>query len=67
MTFNDWSNEYYTTAEILNQKIHILKKELKTAPVDMLSSIEGRIGIMYQMYLDCRNTANILALRKGNC
>ena len=67
MTFKEWSDEYRKSAEILDEKIHKLKKELKNAPVDMLSSIEGRIGIMYQMYLDCRKTSDILALRKGTC
>ncbi len=66
MTFKDWSKEYCISAEILNEKIHKLKSELHTAPVNALSSINSRISIMYQMYLDCKKTAEILSERKGN-
>lgn len=67
MTFKEWSDEYNISAEILTARIHTLKEELPTAPAEMISSINRRIEIMYQMYLDCRKTAEILALKKEDC
>lgn len=66
MTFQEWSQEYLKSAELLKEKITRLKSELDFAPADMLNSINNRIYIMYQMYLECMKTADILSLRRGN-
>lgn len=65
MTYKEWSEEYRKSAEMIKEKISILKEELKTAPLSMLKSINSRISILYGMYLDCNSTANILGARKG--
>lgn len=67
MTFQEWSEEYRTASEILNEKIHRLKSELKTAEPSKILTIERSIRIMYPMYLDCKKVADILFTRKGDC
>lgn len=66
MTFKEWAEEYRITENILKEEIHKLKSELPTAPTNMLSSINRSIDIMYQMYLDCRKTADTLSIRRGS-
>lgn len=65
MTYKEWSEEYRISAEQLKEKIQNLKDEVNTAPISTISSIDARIKILYQMYLNCRETAEILAARMG--
>ncbi len=65
MTYKEWANEYNETASIVEQKMKELKNELKTAPIDKLKELNTRICLLYQMYLDCRHTADLLYRRRG--
>lgn len=66
MTYKEWAEEYSESAKILKVKIKNLKDELKNAPVSTIMKINARINIMYQMYLECVKTADILSARKDN-
>ncbi len=65
MTYQQWGNEYKTTADIIKERIANLKKQLITASVDELRELNYRISSLYQMYLDCMDIADTLIVRKG--
>ena len=65
MTYQQWGNEYKTTADIIKERIANLKKQLITASVDELRELNYRISSLYQMYLDCMDSADTLIVRKG--
>lgn len=65
MTYKEWADEYNESAKAVEKRMKELKQELKTAPVSMLKDLNARIYILYQMYLDCRHTADLLYRRKG--
>ena len=65
MTYQEWSEDYIKSAEILEEKIKNLKSFRKTAPTKMLKEIDARIYILYGMYTDCKKIAEMLYFRKG--
>ncbi len=65
MTYQEWSQQYTDSANILKEKLSNLKKELKTAALQDISDINYRIGIMQSMYTECVRIANKLKKRKG--
>lgn len=65
MTYSEWAEEYKKSADAVKEKILILKEQLAYAAADELKGINNRISILYQMYLDCMDTANKLKSRKG--
>ena len=65
MTYLQWADEYKHSADMLKEKIAVLKVQLVTAPEEQLRELNFRISTMYGMYLDCMNTAKILRTRKG--
>lgn len=65
MTYLEWAGEYRESAFTLKERIANLKEQLLTAPADELQNLNFRISVMYQMYLDCMHTADILQKRKG--
>ena len=44
-----------------------LKKDMKSASSSALAEMSNRLMVMYGMYRDCIETANLLAARKGEC
>ncbi len=67
MTYKEWADEYFKSAENLRERISLLKNELKTVSPDKLAELNDRINIMTGMYYDCMDTAKLLASRKGEC
>lgn len=65
MTYLQWAEEYIDSANLLKEKIRVLKEQLPTAPIKELREMNFRISTMYQMYLDCMKTADILKRKKG--
>ncbi len=65
MTYKEWADDYKKSADMIKERIAVLKNQLITAPVDELREINCRISSMYQMYLDCMDTAKNLRFRKG--
>ena len=65
MTYNEWAEEYLKEAEKIQEKITALKEYRETAPLPELKSIENRLRVLYQMYLDCIHTARTLTKKKG--
>ena len=65
MTYSQWADEYKQSADMLKEKITVLKAQLLTAPVEQLRELNFRISTMYGMYLDCMDTAKNLRKRKG--
>ena len=65
MTYSQWADEYKQSADMLKEKIAVLKAQLLTAPVEQLRELNFRISTMYGMYLDCMDTAKNLRKRKG--
>ena len=65
MTYQEWADEYKESADKLKERIGELKEELLTAPAAKLADITNRINILYSMYLDCMDTADILRKKKG--
>ena len=65
MTYSQWSDEYKQSADMLKERIAVLKEQLLTAPAEQLRELNFRISTMYSMYLDCMDTAKILRIRKG--
>ena len=66
MTYKEWAEEYKKSADMIKEKISSLKEQLAHAAVDDLREINYRISVLYRMYLDCMDTANILRSRKGD-
>ena len=65
MTYSQWADEYKQSADMLKEKIAVLKAQLLTAPVEQIRELNFRISTMYGMYLDCMDTAKNLRKRKG--
>lgn len=65
MTYIEWADEYKRSADMIKEKISGLKEQLAVAAADELKEINYRISILYRMYLDCMDTADILRARKG--
>ena len=65
MTYQEWADEYKKSADMIKERIAVLKNQLITAPVDELREINCRISSMYQMYLDCMDIEKKLRVRKG--
>ncbi len=67
MTYKEWSEEYYKSAEAMTERIEKLKMEMKTAPAEMLRDMGHKLNILREMRWDCLTTARLLASRKGEC
>lgn len=67
MTYKEWAKEYYDCASDLKGKVERIKEEMKTAREPALSALSEKLRVMYEMYLDCIHTADMLARRKGEC
>ncbi len=65
MTYLEWADQYKQSADILKERIAVLKGQLLTAPVEQLRELNFRISTMYSMYLDCMDTSKKLRKRKG--
>ena len=65
MTYAEWAKEYLDSAAQIKENMTVIKQQLPTAPVSELKDMNFRISVLYQMYLDCLSTANILKKRKG--
>ena len=65
MTYSQWADEYKQSADILKEKIRVLKGQLLTAPAEQLRELNFRISTMYGMYLNCMDIYKDLRKRKG--
>lgn len=67
MTYKEWSEEYYASAQMLAERIERLKEEMKTASVEMIGELGNRLDMFRIMRYECLETARILGRRKGEC
>ncbi len=67
MTYKEWANEYYESAMALKKRMSKLKEDMKSASNNALAEMSNRLTVMYGMYRDCMETADLLATRKGEC
>ena len=65
MTYKEWADDYKKSADMIKERIAVLKNQLITASVDELRELNYRISSLYQMYLDCMDIADTLIVRKG--
>ena len=49
MTYKEWSEEYYKSAEAMTERIEKLKMEMKTAPAEMLRDMGHKLNILREM------------------
>lgn len=66
MTYQEWAEQYDTSATILQGSINKLKKQLKNAPAAVLQELRYRISVLQVMYRECVSTADTLRKRKGD-
>ncbi len=67
MTYKEWSEEYYTSAALLAERIESLKEEMKHTSADMLAEMGRRMDLLRIMRYECLETARTLGRRKGEC
>lgn len=60
MTIEELAKEYEQQADILNKKIYSLLPLLKLYQGNDLLNLRKRIKIFYDMYMECKETANLL-------
>lgn len=60
MTIDELAKEYEQQAEILNKKIYSLLPLLKVQQGKDLLNLRKRIKIFYDMYMECKKTAELL-------
>lgn len=61
MNYSAWAEEYLEEAARIRQKITALRQSLKDADVWDLNEINRRIGVLYPMYLELRETGKLLS------
>ena len=57
--------EYLLTAERLLTRIHQLRAQLKTAPLEQLKSIENRLDVLYCEHAELKKTGTRLINEYG--
>ncbi len=67
MTYKEWAEEYYQSAEKLKERIEVLTEQMKTASADLLIEMSKRLELMRIMRYECMETARQLGRRKGEC
>jgi len=67
MNHNNWGETYMKEAELLKERIFLLRKQLKTCKKEELSTIRRRITLLSEMYFDCVYTGTYLKLRREAC
>ncbi len=67
MTYKQWAEQYYRSAEILKKKAAELKQKIKSASEEQLAELTNNLRITNEMYYDCMSTAGELVWRKGEC
>ncbi len=67
MTYKEWADQYYESAMTMKERMNKLKKDMKSASSSALAEMSNRLMVMYGMYRDCIETANLLAARTGEC
>lgn len=66
MTYDEWADEYLTSAKVTKEKIREIKqKKKKCKNTQLLYFYAGKLRNLYEMYNDCMDTANELR-RKAN-
>lgn len=65
MNYKIWAEDYLAQAELIKEKLAVLKKTEKEKPEENKMELNRRVTILYSMYLDCRHTAAFLADRGG--
>lgn len=66
MDYIEWSQEYEIEQEKLQKKLSALRAELKErlkGGDDGAYLLKRRVAILNSMYIDCKNTARVLAER----
>ncbi len=67
MTYQEWSKQYYESAELLSERIEVLTAQMKTAAAEQLQEMNRRLELMRIMRRECMQTAALLGRRKGEC
>lgn len=65
MDYIEWSREYFSEAKKIKEKIERLKEELKRSGKQNKKALYTRITILYSMYLEQKNSGEILVARAG--
>lgn len=67
MTYKEWADEYYESAEELRGQIEVLKEKMKTVSGELLAEMSRLLEMKRIMRCECMETARILGRRKGEC
>ena len=66
MNYLEWSQEYYDTAEQLDEVIRRLKTERKSSSLSQKKELDAKIAQFKIYYGECIQTANLLKQRHSD-
>ncbi len=66
MDYNEWGMQYLGEAQILKERLALLRGQAKKADNETASKLYRRVAVLNDMYLDCRNTGKYLIECGGN-